>query len=231
MFCHPLDDPSGEALVLGHVALGELGVEILGELVDPGTIIGALIRRMPLYIAGGQGLLEHLNDPQHCFLALGIFRGVGAARFRKRHVVLSRLASRLVRVTLLGGERLGLSIQRGAGGAMQAACRRMCSAFKSSSPRASPFPSAPWAGLTQVRAGRAPLLAGPNSLCVSRSPIVSVRNAILLQVCAFEELVRTRGVFRRLAPGLGLTSRRTRQGLAQDPKFKEVCTIKRKCAC
>lgn len=58
---------------------------------------------------------------------------------------------------------------------------------------------------------------------VSRSPIVSVRNAILLQVCAFEELVRTRGVFRRLAPGLGLTSRRTRQGLAQDPKFKEVC--------
>ena len=151
MFCHPLDDPSGEALVLGHVALGELGVEILGELVDPGTIIGALIRRMPLYIAGGQGLLEHLNDPQHCFLALGIFRGVGAARFRKRHVVLSRLASRLVRVTLLGGERLGLSIQRGAGGAMQAACRRMCSAFKSSSPRASPSPSAPWAGLTQVR--------------------------------------------------------------------------------
>ena len=71
--------------------------------------------------------------------------------------------------------------------------------------------------------GRAPLLAGPNSLYVSRSPIVSVRNAILLQVCAFEELVRTRGVFRRLAPGLGLTSRRTRQGLAQDPKFKEVC--------
>lgn len=71
--------------------------------------------------------------------------------------------------------------------------------------------------------GTRPLLAGPNSLYVSRSPIVSVRNAILLQVCAFEELVRTRGVFRRLAPGLGLTSRRTRQGLAQDPKFKEVC--------